>query len=249
MNLPPLKRREAKRARALPEPGETSADMSAGTSSGTSAGSLASADGHAALRPLARSFYDRPTIEVAAELLGKVLVRPGAPTRMARIVEVEAYLGEGDAASHARRGRTPRTTIMFGPPGFLYVYLIYGIHHCMNVVARANATAGAVLIRAAAPLAGFAPNVESTSRSPRPSRLEQRLLAGPGKVCAGFGITRLQNGLDLCAHELFLADDGASPPRLKRSARVGVEYAAGWARRRLRFYIPGDPHVSGAPRD
>ena len=107
-----------------------------------------------ALPPLPRSFYARPTVDVAHALLGKLLVRhppeAGAP-RVGRIVEVEAYLGERDAASHARRGPTPRAAIMFGPPGFLYVYLIYGMHHCMNVVTETDGVAGAVLLRAAAP--------------------------------------------------------------------------------------------------
>ena len=113
------------------------------------------------LAPLGRAFYERPTTTVAHELLGKVLVRQRAdgPARAARIVEVEAYLGERDAASHARRGPTPRAAIMFGPPGFLYVYLIYGMHHCMNVVTETDGVAGAVLIRAAAPIVGFADGV------------------------------------------------------------------------------------------
>ncbi len=187
--------------------------------------------------PLARAFYDRPTIAVARDLPGKLLIRPGAPTRIARIVEVEAYLGERDAASHARRGPTPRAAIMFGPPGFLYVYLVYGMHHCMNVVTETDGTAGAVLIRAAEPLSGF-------EFPPG-----QRPLAGPGKLCAGFAITRAHNGLDLCAGGFFLGDDGESPPRLKRSARIGVAYAAAWAPRKLRFYVAGNPHVSGKPRD
>src|SRR5882672_794345 len=122
---------------------------------------------------LPRAFYERPTARVARDLLGKLLVRRGAPPRarqgrhpgdddsgrdggggllLARIVEVEAYLGERDAASHARRGPTPRAAIMFGPPGHLYVYLIYGMHHCMNFVTERDGQAGAVLIRAAEPL-------------------------------------------------------------------------------------------------
>ena len=154
-----------------------------------------------------RAFFARPTIQVARALLGKVLVRrvgggASAPApRLARIVEVEAYLGERDAASHARRGPTPRAAIMFGPPGHLYVYLIYGMHHCMNVVTDPDGTAGAVLIRAAQPVAGF----DAIS--------DPRLLSGPGKVCAGLSITRLHNGIDLCRRRLYLADDQAPPPR------------------------------------
>jgi DNA-3-methyladenine glycosylase len=186
--------------------------------------------------PLPRSFYARPTEVVARALVGKVLVRrrDDVPPVAVRIVEVEAYLGERDAASHARRGPTPRAAIMFGPPGHLYVYLIYGMHHCMNLVTERDGVAGAVLIRAAAPL------------SPE---LPVRTFSGPGKLCAALGITRADKGLDLCAEDaaLYVADDGAPPPRLARSARVGVEYAGAWARRRLRFYAAGDRAVTRGP--
>ena len=189
----------------------------------------------ASLPPLPRAFYARPTVDVAHALLGKLLVRRppgelGAP-RVARIVEVEAYLGERDAASHARRGPTPRAAIMFGPPGFLYVYLIYGMHNCMNVITETDGVAGAVLLRAAAP-------VENVPDLKRP-------LTGPGKLCAGLEITRRDNGLDLTAGgDFFLADDGAPPPRRAASARIGVAYAGAWAARKLRFYAAGDPYVS-----
>jgi DNA-3-methyladenine glycosylase len=188
------------------------------------------------LEPLPRAFYARPTVEVAHALLGKLLVRPPAPggggPRLARIVEVEAYLGERDAASHARRGPTPRAAIMFGPPGFLYVYLIYGMHHCMNVVTETDGVAGAVLLRAAEPVAGF--------------EAMKRPLTGPGKLCAGLDITRADNGRDLVAGgDFFLADDGSRPPKRARSARIGVDYAGDWAPRLLRFYVQGNPYVSG----
>jgi len=181
--------------------------------------------------PLPRSFYARPTIAVAHDLLGKLLVAREGES-IARIVEVEAYLGLRDAASHARRGPTPRAAIMFGPPGFLYVYLIYGMHHCMNVVTETDGVAGAVLLRAAAPVAGLPDR-------PRPA-------TGPGKLCAALGITRANNGLDLTVPgALYLADDGAPPPRRRSSPRIGVEYAGAWAARRLRFFADGNPYVSG----
>jgi DNA-3-methyladenine glycosylase len=186
--------------------------------------------------PLPRSFYERPTEPVARELLGKVLVRvrDGLEVR-ARIVEVEAYLGERDAASHARRGPTPRAGIMFGPPGFLYVYLVYGMHHCMNFVTEADGTAGAVLIRAAEPLLMLAPKTHA--------------LSGPGKLCAGLGITRADNGRDLThASDFYVAASNEPPPRVSVSRRIGVDYAGAWAARRLRFYVAGNPHVSGRPR-
>jgi DNA-3-methyladenine glycosylase len=188
-----------------------------------------------ALAPLPRAFYARPTVDVAHALLGKLLVRrppsKAGVLRVARIVEVEAYLGERDAASHARRGPTPRAAIMFGPPGFLYVYLIYGMHNCMNVITETDGVAGAVLLRAAAPLVGV-PDLK-------------RPLTGPGKLCAGLDITRLENGLDLTAGgNFYLADDGAPPPRRAASARIGVDYAGAWAARKLRFYVRGNPYVS-----
>jgi DNA-3-methyladenine glycosylase len=189
----------------------------------------------AGLAPLPRAFYARPTVDVAHALLGKLLVRrppsKAGLLRVARIVEVEAYLGVRDAASHARRGPTPRAAIMFGPPGFLYVYLIYGMHNCMNVITETDGVAGAVLLRAAAPVAGV-PDLK-------------RPLTGPGKLCAGLDITRLENGLDLTAGgNFYLADDGAPPPRRAASARVGVDYAGAWAARKLRFYVRGDLYVS-----
>jgi DNA-3-methyladenine glycosylase len=179
------------------------------------------------LRRLPRDFYARATVDVAHELLGKLIVRGH---KRARIVEVEAYLGVRDAASHARRGPTPRAAIMFGPPGHLYVYLVYGMHHCMNFVTETDGVAGAVLIRAAAPVAGIADGGKP--------------LTGPGKLCAGLGITRVHNGIDLArAEEMFVADDGEPAPRRAASARIGVDYAGAWARRKLRFYIRGNTYV------
>ena len=187
--------------------------------------------------PLPRAFYGRDTVTVARELLGKVLTRRrSGRVQLARIVEVEAYLGERDAASHARRGPTPRAAIMFGPPGFLYVYLVYGMHHCMNFVTESDGVAGAVLIRAAEPLAGVGGS-------------DARPLSGPGKLCAGLGITRADNGIDLtAAGEFFLADFGHAPPPAAVSKRIGVAYAGRWADRLLRFYERGNPYVSGRPR-
>jgi DNA-3-methyladenine glycosylase len=200
---------------------------------------LALDGGDGAPAPLPRSFFARPTVKVARDLLGKWLVRrwPDAPPQIARIVEVEAYLGERDAASHARRGPTPRAAIMFGPPGFLYVYLIYGMYNCMNFVTEAEGKAGAVLIRAAEPLM---PPAHAGARHP---------LSGPGKLCRGLGITLAHKGLDLTTGgALSVADGGGARPRKAASARIGVDYAGDWADRKLRFYIPGDPNVSGKRR-
>jgi DNA-3-methyladenine glycosylase len=182
------------------------------------------------VKPLPRAFYARSTALVARELVGKLLVRNGRP---ARIVEVEAYLGEKDLASHARFGPTARSSIMFGPPGRLYVYLIYGMHHCMNVVTERDGVAGAVLLRAAAWEGG-----------------DPKALSGPGKLCKGLGITRLQNGLDLTdpREGFFLAEDAEPRRPVSRSPRIGVDYAGSWAPRPLRFYRRAHPAVSARPR-
>jgi DNA-3-methyladenine glycosylase len=188
-----------------------------------------------ALAPLPRAFYARPTETVARDLLGKILVRRlGRREQRVRIVEVEAYLGERDAASHARRGPTPRAAMMFGPPGFLYVYLVYGLHHCMNFVTETDGVAGAVLVRAAAPLEDG----------------DALALRGPGKLCLGMGVTLRDKGRDLTspAARLYVADDGEPPPRIGRSPRIGVDYAGAWAGRHLRFFIPGHRSVSGPRR-
>ena len=194
-----------------------------------------------ALRPLPRDFFARDTETVARELLGKVIVRatPGAPVRTARIVEVEAYLGIRDLASHARRGPTPRAAIMFGPPGFLYVYLIYGMYHCMNFVAERDGEAGAVLIRAAEPLHGFGDRDVG--------KAGQRLMTGPGKLCRALEVTLADKGLDLTdpASTLFVAPGEGPPPQVARSARIGVDYAGAWARRALRFFDRRSLSVSG----
>jgi DNA-3-methyladenine glycosylase len=191
------------------------------------------------LTPLPRTFFARDTETVARELLGKLIVRqqPGQPTRVARIVEVEAYLGLLDLASHARRGPTPRAKIMFGPPGHLYVYLIYGMYHCMNFVARGAEPAGAVLIRAAEPVAGFEGH-------------DARLLSGPGKLCRGLHVTRAEGGVDLtsAASPLYVARDRAPAPRIAHSARIGIDYAGDWKDRDLRFFVADSPAVSGPRR-
>jgi DNA-3-methyladenine glycosylase len=197
-------------------------------------------DAFSKLEPLRRDFFARPTIDVARALLGKLLIRPrgGRPPLVARIVEVEAYLGERDAASHARRGPTPRAAIMFGPPGFLYVYLIYGMHHCMNMVTETDGVAGAVLIRAAAPIVGFGDGAGARARGP---------LTGPGKLCSALAITRALNGHDLThGREIYVADDGSPAPRRARSARIGVDYAGAWAARKLRFFDARSPYVCRA---
>jgi DNA-3-methyladenine glycosylase len=180
-------------------------------------------------RKLARDFYARDALTVARELLGKLVVRraPGGE-RVARIVEVEAYIGPDDQASHARRGPTPRASIMFGPPGVAYVYLIYGMHHCLNVVVDREGYPAAILVRAAEPVSG----VEGP-------------LAGPGRLTKALAIDRELNGADLIRGDaLFLASDGGDPPEIASSPRIGIEYAGAWASKPWRFFVPSSRHVS-----
>ena len=185
--------------------------------------------GKAALTMLPRSFYDRDTAEVARELLGKCLVRSsGGTTRVGRIVEVEAYIGPEDRACHSSKGMTPRTRPMFGPPGHAYVYLVYGMYHCMNVVTEGEGHASAVLLRALEPVA----NVDGPTN-------------GPGRLCRAMGIDRRLDAHDLTSDDFHVASlDGTGPFAIARRPRIGVDYAGRWAKRLLRFYIRGNPFVS-----
>jgi DNA-3-methyladenine glycosylase len=184
---------------------------------------------------LGRDFYARPAPAVARDLLGKVLMRvDGGVRRAARIVETEAYHGGRDLASHARFGRTPRAAIMFGPPGFAYVYLVYGLSHCFNAVTGEEGQPSAVLVRAAEPLEGC---LHSTT--------------GPGNLCRALGITRAgDDGQDLCGERLFLEEAPEAPVQRERvvsAPRVNVAYAGRWAAKPWRFALEGNRHVSRPP--
>lgn len=195
-----------------------------------------------------RGLLTRSAPEVAQLLLGMLLVRVDAQgRRVLRIVETEAYAGPEDRASHARAGRTTRTSVMFGPPGRAYVYLVYGMHHCLNVVCAPEGQAAAVLIRAAEPVEG----VELM----RPARgqvggSDARLAAGPGRLCRVLGIGRSLDGLDLLTDaRLRLAVSPGARLRadevIAAGPRVGIAYAgAGWAERAWRFGIAGHPSLS-----
>jgi DNA-3-methyladenine glycosylase len=189
---------------------------------------------------LSRAFYEQPTVAVARRLLGKYLVRiDDAGVRAGMILETEAYVGPDDKASHASRGRTPRTSVMFGPAGFAYIYLIYGMHHCLNIVTEQEDYPAAVLIRAVEPGEGL-----ELMREQRPVLDVRRLTNGPGKLCQAFGIDRRLNGLDLCGEVLFIEDRGTSLVDIVATTRVGVDYAGPWKDKPWRFYIAGHPGVS-----
>lgn len=186
------------------------------------------------MQKLSRDFFARDTIIVAQELLGTLLVRKtDQGEKIGKIVEVEAYLGSHDLAAHSSKGITRRTRIMYGPPGFAYVYLIYGIHHCMNVVTEPEGCGSAVLIRAVEPVSDIYGNTR-----------------GPGLVCKALDIDLSLNGKDLCGDDFYiagsLAEDEAHsrPVKIVRRPRVGVAYAGTWADELLRFYIEGNEFVS-----
>ena len=190
--------------------------------------------------PLSREFYARPAPVVAQECLGKILVLETEDGPMSgRIVETEAYLGIHDKAAHSYGGRrTPRNDVMYGPPGHAYVFLIYGLHHHLNLVTNASGDPCAVLMRAVEPLSG-----QDRMRQRRPVELLTALTSGPGKLCQAFGIDRGVNGHDLCCSPLYLVD-GPGPARVVRTPRIGIDYAGDWARRRLRFVDPDSRFLS-----
>jgi DNA-3-methyladenine glycosylase len=181
------------------------------------------------VQKLPRQFYDRDTTQVARELLGKLLVhQAGGVTRIGKIVETEAYLGEHDLAAHSSKGRTRRTEIMYGPPGYAYVYFIYGMYYCVNVVTERAGHASAVLLRAVEPVK----NLEGRS-------------CGPGLLCRAMKIDKALNGHDLLSDDFFIAaPETAEEVSIVKGPRIGVAYAKHWAKRHLRFYLKGNPHVS-----
>jgi DNA-3-methyladenine glycosylase len=178
---------------------------------------------------LPREFYNRDAETVARALLGMLLVHEveGVP-RVGRIVEAEAYLGTHDLAAHSSKGRTARTEVMFGPPGHAYVYLIYGVHNCLNVVTGAEGHASAVLFRALEPVR----NIEGNTR-------------GPGLLCKALEIDRRLYGHDMTGGELVIAEpEHPEPIEVVARPRVGVDYAQEWAEKPLRFLIKDNPFVS-----
>ena len=192
--------------------------------------------------PLPREFYDRPTEQVARELLGTVLeCRTRDGVAAGRIVETEAYVGEHDLACHAAAGRTVRTAPLYGPPGRAYVYFIYGMYWCFNAVTRARGEPSAVLVRALEPVRGLE---LMRLRRPRAKR-DSDLTNGPGKLCLALGIDGSHNSVSLQRPPVVIrAGSAVDDPDVAVSPRIGISQAADWP---LRWFIRGNPYVSKTP--
>jgi DNA-3-methyladenine glycosylase len=191
------------------------------------------------MKGLPRGFYERDPVDVARELLGKVLVNGDTA---GVIVETEAYPGGDDLASHSAAGITDRTRVIFGPPGHAYVYLSYGMHDCMNIVAERAGTPGCVLIRALEPIEGL-----DAMRARRPkARMDRDLTSGPGKLTRALGITRKHTGADMTRGDLIVKSRPAVPPfEITVTPRIGITKCAELP---LRFYIRGNKFVSSLRR-
>ena len=219
--------------------------------------------------PFPRALLAADTEAAARSLIGARLTRGSGPeATIGRIVEVEAYIGPDDLASHARFGRTTRNAVMFGPPGVAYVYLVYGMHHCLNVVTEPDGRPAALLIRAVEPIRGQErmraarlawardragddrPAAAEAARRRIEALPSSRLASGPGLVCAAFSIDRHDDGVDLCDRASDLRLEAAAedePLPMAAGPRVGIDYAPEpWRSRPWRFFVPGNPSLSTA---
>jgi len=197
------------------------------------------------MKKLPLAFYERAdVVAIARDLLGKVLVtRWEGRLTSGRIVETEAYAGETDRASHASKGRTARTEVIFGAGGKAYVYLCYGIHQMFNIVTNVEGVPHAILVRAVEPMKGIDIMLERTGKP----RADHSLTRGPGNVGRAFGFHTSQCGQLLHSRELFIGDDGykVDAADIGTSPRIGVDYAGAHAAWHYRFFIRGNPYVSG----
>ena len=184
------------------------------------------------MTPLDRAFFSRDTLTVAKDLLGCRLVHEiDGERRVGRIVETEAYDGPDDRACHASGRRTPRNDVMFGPPGFTYAYLLYGMYHCFNLVTGPENYPAAVLIRALEPISGITASTQ-----------------GPGRLTRAMGITLEVNRQDATKGPLFVSPSDGGAVKIASSPRIGVDYAGKWAAKPYRFFVDGSKWVSKVPK-
>ena len=201
------------------------------------------------MEKLSREFYRRDALTLAKELLGKVLVNETGGERLAtKIVETEAYMGPDDKAAHFYGGkRTPRTDVIYGDGGFAYIYLIYGMYHCFNIVTGVKNEPQAVLIRAVEPLEGFDSMAQNRFKLPYKELLQKQVLGltnGPGKLCLALDLDKSLNKQDLCSDRLYVEDGGIFKDTIVHSKRVGIDYAEEAKDFPWRFYIEGNSYVS-----
>lgn len=187
------------------------------------------------IQKLDRNFYLRPTLEVAQDLIGKHLVyNNNGKIISVRLVEVEAYIGEDDPACHAAVGKTARNEIMFGIGGFSYIYFIYGMYHCLNIVTERKGFPAAILIRGAEPIEGIEIMQENYPNAKKAKKAKNwKYTNGPGKLCKALGLTRKKNGLDLTGNSLYLENRDYKVKRIKSTERIGIKKGT---KRKWRFY-------------
>lgn len=188
-------------------------------------------------KKLKRRFFEKPTLKVAKELLGKYLVmKKRGKLASGKIVETEAYIGKKDPASHAYRGVTPRTKLMFGEPGYAYIYLTYGMYYCLNFITEKEGFPAAVLVRAVEPKEGLDLMIKR-----RKIKKIENLTNGPGKVCKAFGLDKSLNGADTCSDVIWIEDRGENPEKIVSASRIGIKFGKG---KKWRFYIEENRFVS-----
>ncbi len=193
-------------------------------------------------KKLPRSFFEKPTLNIARELLGKYLVvHQGKNILAGKIVETEAYVGEDDLACHASKGRTKRTETLYAKAGTLYVYMVYGMYYCLNIVTEKKDFPSAVLIRAVEPAEGI-----EQMRKARGTHALHHLASGPGKLCMAFGIGKAMNGENIFGKEIYIEDRGEQPkPKdIAKTKRIGVDYAKHCKNYPWRFYSKGSSFIS-----
>lgn len=201
------------------------------------------------MKKLDREFYNRDSLIVAKELLGKILVHEVDGHKIsAKIVEVEAYMGVEDKAAHSYGGRrTPRVEVMYGKPGFSYVFIIYGMYYCFNIVTREEGVPQAVLVRALEPIEGFDLMAQNRFKKSYDQLNKSQILGltnGPGKLCNALLINKSLNGEDLCGNKLYILDEKEENCNIVCSKRIGIDYAEEAKDYLWRFYIEGNKYVS-----